>query len=171
MKKANFQWPVRFHAYLKGRRREGAMLMQRAFGVRLSAEKYSYYNDLRDMKNAVACAYDEFRMRAMKAIVAASHSAIFEQRVLNAVVDLKARDGSLVQVIPQVANVIGSSEGPILFLAAYSVSCDQWVEESRSEEKLGPNITLSSPVDGSEIDGAFCGFADDTFVKRIVEDG
>eukprot|EP00972_Heterocapsa_arctica_P030792 4531280-Heterocapsa_arctica.AAC.1 len=65
----------------------------------------------------------------MKAIVPASHSEIFEQRV----------------VIPQVGNVIGSSEGPILFLAAYSVSCNQWVEESRSEEKLGPNITLSSP--------------------------
>eukprot|EP00972_Heterocapsa_arctica_P018423 2721102-Heterocapsa_arctica.AAC.1 len=101
------------------------------------------------MNNAFACANVEFRMRAMKAIVPASHSAISEQRVVNTVVDLEAIDGSLVQVIPQVGNVIGSSEGPILFLAAYSVSCDQWVEESRSDEKLGPNIALTSPVDGS----------------------
>ena len=128
------------------------MLAQRAVGARLTAAGFSYYNDLRDMKDAFACTNDESRMKVTWAIVPAAHVKVFEQRVKGTVVDLEAFGGGLVQVIPQDGNVIGGSEGPILVLSAYSITCKGWVEESRRSEDLGPCISLVSLADGSEVE-------------------
>ena len=68
-RKTPFSWPPWCHAYLAGRRREGAMITQRCLSWTLASLKLSCVNDLRDMTNAFACTAADARLCALSAMV------------------------------------------------------------------------------------------------------
>jgi hypothetical protein len=82
-------------------------------------------------------------------------------------VTFEADDGEEVTVVPQLGNIVGSSEGPVLFSHAYNKHINHWLYL----RQLGapcPTITLLHP-NGSVHEGAVVVFADDSLTRRVLE--
>ena len=157
-------WPHWFHGYLPGRRREGAMLTQRAIQWKSDFAGLSTLNDLRDMKNAFACTVPHVRSETVRELIEPTHVNIFMNRVQNSAVELVAHDDKVVCVVPQTGNVIGSAEGPIFFSCSFQESLTAWVNDI--DEIVAP-ILVRHPA-GTMCRGDIVCFADDTFAKRVV---
>lgn len=124
-KKKPFEWADFSHAYLAGRRREGAMLAQRATSWTLRRLKISHINDLRDMTNAFASTTKERREETLATLIPEKHQALFTQRITNSAVELVSFEEEAICMVPQLGNIIGSSEGPLFFLGEFPEGYDQ----------------------------------------------
>jgi len=163
-RESSFEWPCWFHAYLPGRRREAAMLVQRAVQWFADRAELDTVNWLRDMKNAFACTSRPLTRETSDLLVEASHSSFFEQRTVNAVVRLEPHGADRFDVLPQSGNLIGTAEGPVFFSRSYLAGLEKWLE---SADSLFPPLQLRHPG-GKTCRGDLVCFADDTFMKRVV---
>ena len=104
------------------------MFCQRALSWVLEKLGYSHINDLRDMKNTFVCTVEESRMETIKEFnfnaLTAKGENFFKQRVHNSAVSLTAQAGKEVAVVPHTGNVIGTSEGPIMFSKSFAKPLD-----------------------------------------------
>ena len=112
-----FHWNDSFHDYIAGRRREGAMITQRAVSVRLKKEGLQHMTDFEDMSNAFACTSADRRAEVLEELINETDRLMFVGRVLNSTVRCNSDEGHFF-ASPQCGNLMGSSEGPIFFLAA-----------------------------------------------------
>ena len=71
-------------------------------------------------------------------------------------------------MVPQAGKFMGSAEGPVMFMAAFQKSVENWM--SSSSGSFSP-IVLVDPCDGEETTREFSTFADDTFAAITVPDG
>jgi hypothetical protein len=110
-------WKSYQHGYLPGRRREGAMAVQRVMSERLARLGIDCINDLEDMTNAFACTRNESRVQTINELVRADDRLLFVQRVTNSVVQFVVGSGTL-EVIPSTGNLMGSKEAPSFFFVA-----------------------------------------------------
>ena len=69
MRKAKPKWDSFAHAYLPGRRREGAMVTQNCVQNKLESAHLQSIGHLRDMTNAFACTKDRPRTDAVADLV------------------------------------------------------------------------------------------------------
>ena len=172
-------WDAWSYAYLPCRRREGAMLVQRAVELRVSQNKLSTMNSFKDMKNAFACTEPEERDTSLDEIVPADekagesmhahsygHHALFRSRMKNSIVELVGEDGTI-HTMPKFGNIIGSSEGPKFFSRSFNRCVKKWWWACRH---LTPVISITNPASNKIEDGGLTVFADDICSKRIIID-
>ena len=77
---------------------------------------------------------------------------------------------TVAHALPQVGNLVGSTEGPVMFQRAYNGSVSEWLEHCENNEGQMA-IKLIDPIDQEVITGSFVGYADDTFKKKVIENG
>ena len=113
------------HGYLPGRRREGAMAVQQIVQSSVSKLGLSSMAHLRDMTNAFACTKDVVRRESLHDLVPGAepdypqHRQYFEQKLSASVVTFETDCGELVDVVPEEGNIVGSTEGPLMFAWSY----------------------------------------------------
>ena len=171
------RWQSYSHAYLKGRRREGAMITQNSVQMRLMKANVHSLGHLRDMTNAFVCTANDDRTEAVKDLTPPycpddgklTHRTFFEQKLVASTVVFNAYDEDGIHVVPQTGNIVGSSEGPRLFSWAYNKKIDKWLH-ARKECAPSPTITLVHPK-GSRHTGEAVIFADDSNTRRIIPPG
>ena len=100
-----FNWNDSFH-----RRREGAMITQRAVSVRLKKEVIQHMTDFEDMSNAFPCTSADCRAEVLEELINEMDRPMFFERVLNSTVRYDFDEGH-VFATPQCGNLMGSSEG------------------------------------------------------------
>ena len=122
---AFFTWNVAFHGYITCRRREGAMVTQRAATVRLRKEGVQHLTDFEDMSNAFACSSANCRAEMLEELINETDRPMYFERVLNSTVRLDSDEGHFFAT-PQCGNFMSSSEGPIFFLAAHVWPMIRW---------------------------------------------
>ena len=113
-------WDDAFHGYITGRRRKGAMITQR-----LRQEGIQHLTDFEDMSNAFACTRANCRAEVLEELINEVDRPMFFERILNSTV-LYESDEERFFATPQCGNFMGSSEGPIFFLAAYASPLLRW---------------------------------------------
>ena len=64
-----FHWNDSFHGYIAGRRREGAMITQRAVSVRLKKEGIQHMTDFEDIRDAFACTSANCRAEVLEELI------------------------------------------------------------------------------------------------------
>jgi hypothetical protein len=174
-KNRELEWDSFANAYLSGRRREGAIAVQTTVQEKLGVLGLSSIAHLRDMSNAFASTTDEARQATLAELVPAArehdlgYRAFFKQKLVSSAVTFEADDGEEVTVLPMLGNIVGSSEGPVLFSHAYNKHIKHWL----FLRQLGapcPTITLMHP-NGSVHEGAVVVFADDSLTRRVLEPG
>ena len=88
VKETNPQWQDYCHAYLNGRRREGAMIVQNTVQQRLAKANIDSIGHFRDMANAFCCTGNDDRTEAVEDIIPDTcasehrygHRIFFEQK-------------------------------------------------------------------------------------------
>ena len=114
LKETGFTWLHSAHAYLKGRRVEGALLSRNCVAWILRFLGKAFYADLRDMTNAFACTTPERRKETLEEMIAIEDQHLFDQRASQACVRFECGDEAPFFVVPQTGNLIGSAEGVAL---------------------------------------------------------
>ena len=133
LKKSGTIWPSWMHAYLKGRRREAAMMVQRIVSWVLDFLGLSFYTDFKGMKNAFACAKSERRRRRIiSTFILPECRAFMAQRVETSIVRLTGHCGKTADFVPGCGNIIGSAEGADLFSGSFETGINEWREKSKS---------------------------------------
>ena len=139
------------------------------------------FGHLRDMTNAFASTGDHVRHNTVEnRLPACTYSAdgpctsigkreLFKQRLDASVIEVTDCDRKPAWVVPETGNIVGSSEGPLLFSDSYHRYIEGWLLE-RVNMADGPVITLVHPR-GSLHAGEIACFADDTLAIRVVVPG
>ena len=157
LRNSSFHWNDAFHGYITGRRREGAMITQRAVSMRLRKEGIQHLTDFED-RNAFACTSAECRAEVLEELINETDRPMFFERAqFHCAVRLGR--GALL------CNFMCSS--PIFFLAAHAMPLIRWnlSTEALEQEDL-PLLQGVTPA-GHTCDLGLSAFADD-IAKKIV---
>ena len=87
-----------YHGYLPGRRREGAMLSQRALGERLRVAGVRHLNDIKDMTNAFASAREECRERAIVNLTKEDDRLIMRRHIIEPVEEFLEKEANTLSI-------------------------------------------------------------------------
>ena len=177
--KKNCKWDSFAHAYRPGRRREGAMATQNAVQDKLAIAGIPSFAHLRDMTNAFMSTGDPVRVETVEELVEdgaplyqagpVGYRYYFLQKLKASGVLLEADDGTIILVCPLEGNIVGSSEGPVLFSWSYNKYLNKWLLK-RKQTAPSPSIVLVHPR-GSKHTGELVVFADDSLCRRIINPG
>ena len=80
LRNSSFNWNDAFHGYITGRRREGAMITQRAVSMRLRKECIQQLTDFKDMSNAFTCTSAEIRAEVLEELINETDRPMFFER-------------------------------------------------------------------------------------------
>ena len=137
-------WNDSFHGCIIGRRRDGAM--HRAVSVRFKKDGIQHMTDFEDMSNAFACTSVNCRAEVLEELVNETDISMFFEMVLNSTARHGSDEGHFFPS-PQCGNLMGSSEGPIFFLAACALRIIRWnLRTTAWEEELLPLLQGSDTV-------------------------
>ena len=119
---------------------------------------FNSFATLRDLKNAFCCTSYETRCQAidmhiLKAEVhwcngkyqtaGADHNLLFKERIKNTVIEMDDHDNKKIQIIPQTCNIIGTSEGTLLFIVAFNPCIELW-QNHGFEDNITENTTSAA---------------------------
>ena len=161
-----FIWNDAFHGYITGRRRECAMITQRAVSWRLRKEGIQHLTDFEDMSNAFACTSVNCRAEVLEELINEADRPMFFERILNSTVLYESDEGRFFAT-PQCGNFMGSSEGPIFFLAAYASPLLQWNYRTLALEEEDLPLLQGVTPSGYACDLGLSAYADDV-AKKVV---
>ena len=156
-------WNDSFHGYITGRRREGAMITQRVVSWRL---RQASRTDFEDMSNAFACTRANCRAEVLEELINEADRPMFFERILNSTVLYESDEGCFFAT-PQCGNFMGSSEGPIFFLAAYASPLFRWNCRTVAMEEENVPLLQGVTPSGYACDLGLSAYADDV-AKKVV---
>ena len=140
------------------------MITQRVVSVRSKKEGIQHMTDFEDMSDAFACRSANCRAEVLEELINETDRPMFFERVLNSTVRYDSDEGHFFAT-PRCGNLVGSSEGPIFFLAAYALPIIRWNMQTWEEEHL-PLLQGQTPS-GLVCDLGLSAFADDV-AKKVV---
>ena len=156
------------------------MTIIRSTAIRVRGTGFSFASAFRDMTNAFACTKPKVRAQALDSTflppssLKIGHKVFFEQRMVNPVVFLPSRVPSTkknipsdITLIPGAGNIIGSAEGPKMFIRSFDQYFSKYVEAAAP---LAPTVTAEAPT-GEAIRVDNVAFADDSASLKVVSDG
>ena len=115
-------WTSTSHAYLPGRRREGAIATAITIQHRIRTLGLNSFATLRDLRNAFCCTSDQHRTVAMKEFipetdftyynqdyhpVGLDHRRLFHERIANTIIELECHDGKKSILSQRPATLLG----------------------------------------------------------------
>ena len=159
-----FHWNYLFQGYITGRRQEGAMITQRAVSVRLKKEGIQHMTDFEDMSNALACTSANCRAEVLEELINETDRPMFFEGVLKSTVRYDSDEGHFFATA-QCGNLMGPSEGPIFFLAAYALPIIRWHMRTMAWEEEHLPLLQGQTPSALVCDLGLSAFADDVAKK------
>ena len=142
------------------------MITQRAVSWRLRKEGIQHLTDFEDMSNAFACTSVNCKAEVLEELINEADRPMFFIRILNSTVLYESDEGRCFAT-PQCGNFMGSSEGPIIFLAAYASPLLQWNYRTLALEEEDLPLLQGVTPSGYACDLGLSAHADDV-AKKVV---
>ena len=121
--------------------------------------------DFGDMSNSFARTIPNCRAEVLEEVINETDRPMFFERVLNSTVRYDSDEGHFFAT-PQCGKIMGSSEGPIFFLAAYALPIIRWNLRTMAWEEEHLPLLQGVTTSGLECDLGLSAFADDV-VKKV----
>lgn len=161
-------WPSYMHGFLRGRRREDAMLSQFVMSERASKVGVPFVTVFHDMANAFPSMAQSALLKALPQVVAEPECTFFAQRIINSVCGAPLGDNETLEFIPGSGAPPGTAEAPILFAKAFQPVITEWnLELAHDTRPFRVRCAFSARV----VDGSLNLFADDICRKLPIITG
>lgn len=161
-------WPSYMHGFLRGRRREDAILSQFVMSERASKVGVPFVTVYHDMTNAFPSMSQPALLEALPQVVEEPECAFFAQRLDNAVCGAALGDSESLEFIPGSGAPPGTAEAPILFAKAFQPVITPWnLELAQDTRPFRVRRAFTARV----IDGSLNLFADEICRKLPIITG
>lgn len=161
------QLPSYCFGFMKGRRKEDAMLCVRLAGWRLRHDGRDYIQSFHDMRNAFGSTRQDLLKENISELIDEPDQRFMMARFTNFVckMDVDDEEGSdPLYFMPRSGSAMGTAEAPRFFLQAFMDAVVPWNIDMRDYTK---NLTMTSPFDLPKTDGTLATYADD--LARVLE--
>ena len=155
------------HVFFRGRRKEGALMIQLNASWRLKRLGWSHILSNKDMTNAFASSTWPALREANKVLLEEEDQILGAQRFEEATVDLETADGKGVSLKTKVGGLIGDPWAVYSFCQAFHRPVSRWQMSQRLNDFFYDALYAKDPVTEETVDLSLTKYADD-LVKIIT---
>ena len=140
------------HGFFRGRRKEGALMIQLNASWRLKRLGWSHILSNKDMTNAFASSNWQALREANKTLLEEEDQIIGAQRFEEATVDLETADGKGVSLKAKVSGLIGDPWAVYSFCQAFHRPVSRWQMSQRLNDFFYDALYAKDPVTEELVD-------------------